>query len=110
MTSYGFPERDWKTFRELREIALERLCERALREFGAVIGNSEKSNHARFRDLYGLIGDRNHDIARAFDGPKRSSMLLQLSIIVCLGLLESEELARFSAETRETIETLAELR
>ncbi len=110
MTSHGFPERDWKTFRELREVALERLCERVLGEIGAVVRNSEKSHHERFRELYGLIRDRNHDVARAFDGPKRSSMLLQLSAIVSLGLLEADELARFSPGTRDTAESLAKLR
>jgi hypothetical protein len=110
MASHSVPERDWKTFRELREVALDRLCERALSEIDAVVRNSEKSNHERFRELYGLVRDRNHDVARAFDGPKRSSLLVQLSTIVSLGLLKSDELDRFTAETRDTIESLAKLR
>jgi hypothetical protein len=103
-------EREWKIFREIREVALDRLCERSLREFSAVIGNTEKSHHERFRELYGLLHDRNHDVARGFDGPQRSSMLAQLSVIHSLGLLEADELSRFSEETRETIESLAKLR
>ena len=46
-------------------------------------------------------------MALAFDDPKRSRMLGQLIEIQGLGLLESEELARFTRETRERVEALA---
>lgn len=108
--SHGIPESDWKVFRELRVVALERLCERILDEAAAVISNSSRTHHERFGELFGLIRDRNHDIARGFDGAKRSAMLAQLSVIHGLALLEPNEMARFSAETRETVESLASLR
>ncbi len=108
--AHGFPESDWKVFRELREVALERLCERILGEAAALISNSNSTHHERFGRLFGLIRDRNHDVARSFDGPKRSAMLAQLAVIQSLGLLEPSEMALFSAETRETAESLANLR
>jgi hypothetical protein len=108
--SHGFPESDWKVFRELREVALERLCERVLNEASTVISNSDCTHHERFGQLYSLIRDRNHDIARGFDGPKRSAMLAQLAVIHSLDLFENSDMARFSAETRETVESLASLR
>jgi len=108
--SHGFPELDWKVFRELREVALERLCERILDEAATLISNPDRTHHQRFGELFGLIRDRNHDVARGFDGPKRSAMLAQLSVIHSLGLLEPADMARFSAETRETVESLASLR
>jgi hypothetical protein len=37
-------------------------------------------------------------------------MLVQLSAICSLGLLEPDELARFSEKTRKTVESLANLR
>ena len=108
--AHGITASDWKVFRELREVALKRLCERALEESRSLISDSTNTHHERFRALFGLVGDRNHDIARAFDGPKRSAMLAQLSVIHSLGLLEPTDLARFSDGTRETIESLANLR
>jgi hypothetical protein len=108
--SHGFPESDWRVFRELREVALDRLCERALNEAEGVISDSSSTFHERFRQLFGLVAGRNHDIARGFDGPKRSAMLVQLSAICALGLLEPDELARFSEKTRQTVESLANLR
>lgn len=104
------PERDWKVFRELREVALERLCERGLGEAKAVIENPDKTHHQRFLELYKVLVDLNRDIGRSFDGPKRSAMIAQLSYIHSLGVLEADELARFSDGTRETLETLANLR
>ncbi len=108
--SHGFPESDWKLFRELREVALERLCERILDDAKDVISDSASSHHERFGRLFGLIRDQNNDIARAFDGPKRSSMLAHLGVIHSLGLLEPGDLARFSVKTRETVESLASIR
>jgi hypothetical protein len=107
---HGIPESDWKVFRELREVALERFCDRALQESRSLISDSTNTHYERFRALFGLVGERNRDIARGFDGPKRSAMLVQLSVIHSLGLLEPTDLARFSDETRETIESLASLR
>lgn len=102
-------ERDWKVFRELRELALERLCERTLDDAVAVVDNPDKTHHERFRELFGLVVDRNKDIARGFDVLKRSAMITQLSVMDSLGLLEADELARFSANTRKTLEFLAKL-
>jgi hypothetical protein len=99
-------ERDWKVFREPREVALERLCERALRDAKAVIESSSKTHHERFLELYTLVDERDRDIARGFDGAKRSAMIGQLAIIHRLGLLEAGEMDRFSAGTRETIEAI----
>lgn len=103
------PERDWKVFRELREVALDRLCERALRDAKAVIESSSKTHHERFLELFGLVGERDRDIARGFDGARRSAMLGQLAFLHRLGVLEADELDRFSASTRETIEALGKL-
>ncbi len=103
------PEKDWKVFRELREVALERLCQRALRDAKAVVEKPATSQRERFSELFALVEERNEQIARGFDDPKRSAMLLQLAFIHRLGLLESQELARFSEGIRARIESLAKL-
>jgi len=104
------PERDWKVFREVRKLALERLCDRVLEEATAVIEDTSKTSHERFLGLFDVLGERNQEVARGFDDPKRSTMIFQLAFIQLLGLLEPEELARFSESTRDTLETLAQLR
>ncbi len=100
-------EKDWKIFRELREVALERLCERALRKARAVVEDPSKPALARFRDLAALVDERQDWIARGFDDAKRSAMLFQLAFLHAIDLVEGEELARFSAATRERVVSLA---
>ena len=46
-------------------------------------------------------------LAQAFNDPRRSRMLWQLAAIHAYSLVEPDELARFTPETREAIESLA---
>lgn len=104
---YGYPESDWKVFRELREVALERFCESVFDGIEAFRQDTHLSHHARYLALFRWLGERNQELALAFNEPKRSQMLGQLTAIRALDLLESEELMRFTRETRERVETLA---
>jgi hypothetical protein len=107
---YGYPESDWKLFRELSEVALERFCKSILDGMEAFRLDRQLSHHERYLTLCNWLGERNQEMAVAFDDHKRSQMLSQLIAIRRLDLLESQELLRFSRETRERLETLAEHR
>jgi hypothetical protein len=97
-------ESDWKIFRELREVALERFCARALEDVSRLAADTEKSARDRYADLYKLVHRRDHDLARAFDDPRRSVALMQLRDIAAKRLLTADELARFSPETRAVLD------
>jgi hypothetical protein len=43
----NFPESDWRVFRQLREVALERFCERVLAKIGSMTTDGTKTFHAR---------------------------------------------------------------
>jgi hypothetical protein len=101
------PESDWKTFRELREVALERFCKRVLGEVPRFGADSDQSYHERYLELFRWLGARNEELAHAFDDPRRSQMLLQLASIYAYGLLEPNEFSRFTPETRERVHLLA---
>ena len=98
------PETDWKMFRKLREVALDRFCARVLEEFESVRVDSSRSNHERYASIFQLLRERDDQMARAFDDPRRSQMVIQLATIYALDLLVPEELARFTPETRTRIE------
>ena len=104
---HEFPESDWKTFRELRQVALERFCKRVLDEVPRFLPDTERSYHERYLELFRWLGERNHELAEAFDDPRRSQMLWQLAAIYAHGLLEPDEFARFTPQTRERIQLLA---
>ena len=101
------PEPDWRVFRELRELALERFYRRVLDEVERLAQDSSRSRAERYRDIYRLFRKRDRALAHAFDDPRRSTMIWQLAAIHHDGLLEPEEFARFSDDTRRAIELLA---
>jgi hypothetical protein len=107
MASHGFPESDWMVFRELRELALDRFCRRALEELEPLRLNPSRTHHERYLDVFRLLQDRDERLGRAFNDPRRSRMIVQLAAIHAYGLLEPDEFARFTPATRGTIEALA---
>lgn len=102
----GIPERDWKAFRKLSAVALERLCERILKGVGRMAAQEGETHHARYLALYQFIDEQNDVMARAFDDPRRSSALFQLAALVALDLVTAEELAAFTPDTQSRVEAL----
>lgn len=94
-------EPDWKIFRQLHPVAVERFCESVLAE--AAKPKAQQSAHERYLDLFRLINERNKEMARLFDGFRRSTALLQLAAIKSAGWLTDEELLRFSQEAQEFV-------
>jgi len=105
---HEFPESDWKTFSQLRLVALERFCKRVLDEVPRFPPDTEQSYHQRYLELFRWLGERNDKLAKAFDDPRRSQMLWQLAAIYAYGLLNPDEFARFTPHTRERIQLLAQ--
>jgi hypothetical protein len=85
---------------------LERFCERALGEVREASVTPDKNFHERFLAVYKLVRERNEDIARGFDDPRRSRAFSQLAVMQSLGLVEPEELNHFSAGVLETLSVL----
>lgn len=104
-----FPESDWRVFRELREVALERFCDRVLIEIDKLSAHSDRSFHDRYIAIYRLLQRRDRELAHAFDAPRRSQAIAQLAVISALGLLEPGELMRFSSATRDSTAALVEI-
>jgi hypothetical protein len=97
------PESDWKLFRQLHPVALERFCERTLSEVGRLAADSGKSAHERYLAMYRLLQRRDKELAQAFDDMRRSTAWHQLAILRSRGLLTDEEFARFSSETQGAV-------
>ena len=102
------PEADWKIFRTLREVALERFCERVLNEVKVLASASDGSFHERYLELYRRIEHRDKELARAFDDARGSKMVEQLVQMRVLHLVDDEVLAKFSPRTRELVAFLAD--
>ena len=48
-------ESDWKHFKRVKEIALERFCAEAMLDFEEAIQKEDPSNHGRYLYLYKLV-------------------------------------------------------
>ena len=99
-------EPDWKLFRQLQSLALERFCQRVLAEVSRLASEAGRSSHERYLAVFALVERRNQELAEAFDNPRRSTALFQLARLQSEGLLSEEEFARFSAETRGLVKVL----
>jgi hypothetical protein len=99
-------EPDWKVFRQLRSLALERFCQRVLSEVGRLASDTSKTGHERYLAVFRLIERRDRELAEAFDDARRSTALRQLACIQAHGLLTDDEMARFSPEAREAVRLL----
>src|SRR5262245_53065912 len=96
-------EPDWRLFRQLHSVALERFCERVISQLQSHASDTRKNWHQRYLAIYNHIHDKNEEMAQAFDNPRRSSAFLQLAVIQRHGLLTPDEFARFSDETRQVV-------
>ena len=100
--SRDLKESDWKLFRRLRAVALDRFCQRVLDEVTRIANDSGRTAHERYLATYQLMRDRDRALADMFDDPRRSTAVFQLTAIHSRGLLTEEEFAGFSPETRES--------
>lgn len=100
------PEADWKVFRQLHPVALERFCAAVLAQAQQLAAPQNRSAHERYLELYRLLDQRNKSCADLFDDFRRSTALLQLVAIKRDGWITDEEMLRFSQETQDFVTTL----
>jgi hypothetical protein len=99
-------EPDWRVLRRLHPLALERFCERVLAEVDRVSRDGAKNHHARYLQIFRIIEQRNGEMVRIFDNPRRSYALTMLAQMRTQGLLTEDEFSSLSPETRGAIQML----
>jgi hypothetical protein len=97
-------ETDWKVYRSLHPVALQRYCDRVLAEVSALVSDTTKTPHERYLALYQMIQDRDERLDQVFDYLRRSTARRQLGQMRLHGLISDEEFARFEPESRRAAE------
>jgi hypothetical protein len=97
---HDIKESDWKHLRQLKAIALDRFCSRALAEIQAASSDPEKTSHQRYQAVYKLVEDRDDELANIFDDLKRSNAMGKLFQMRRASLLTDDEWIGFSDEIR----------
>lgn len=93
-------EANWKHFKKIRLIALDRYCTAILQEAQDICGSESYSSHERYLKLYSLIQKRNKAMKFPFDGLSRSTAPLKLKVMCDMGLVTDEEMQGFSEPLR----------
>jgi len=101
-----FPESDWRRFKEVHALLLERFSARILEELAKQINSKDGTAHDRYLRAFKLIEERNEEMAEAFDDYRRSTADLQLIRMRRLGLLTDAELTGFSEQTQALIRSI----
>jgi hypothetical protein len=103
-------ESDWKVFRRLHGIALERFCQRVLEEVRSATADCDAGYHDCYLKVFALLRRHDKTMASAFNDPRRSTAFILLANINGEGLLTEEELTQFSPDAREAIEAIDRIR
>jgi hypothetical protein len=106
-----FPEADWRKLRALYDDALARLCTSALSELRALLDSADTAGdaHETYLEVYEHLNAVDSRRSTLFDDLRRSTAYFALTAWVRDGLLTDEELASFSADTREVVQQLLDL-
>ena len=103
-------EPDWRIFKGLRKVALERFCERVLGEIAGISSDATKTKHERYLAIYRLVRERDKEIDPIFDYLRRSTAVRQICAFRSHDLLTAQELRQFSPELVKLIEDILEIR
>jgi hypothetical protein len=93
-------ESDWKIFRDIAKVALERFCERTLGEITAVAIATSRGAHERYLEVFKLIDRRDGEIALAFNDLRRSNAIVKLAAMRSRGVVTDEEFQRAESVAR----------
>lgn len=96
-------ESDWKTFKRIRLLALERFSQRVLDDCQRICRDESLSAHERYRALYALLENRDREMSAAFDDFRRSTAKLCLGLMRRQGVVTDEEKMEFSPEVQRGI-------
>lgn len=99
-------ESDWKLFRKLHPVTLERFSKKILNELDLVRADDAKSCHQRYLDIFRLIARRDKELANLFDNLRRSTALMQIAAIYARGLMTEDELSGFSPALIQLVKSL----
>jgi hypothetical protein len=103
-------ESDWKLFRRLHPVALERFCKKVLEEINQATSNCSEDYHQGYLEVFRLIMDRNEQMARAFDDTRRSTAIFLLTNNQGKRFTDGRGVFSVSPETRARVESILEIR
>jgi hypothetical protein len=84
-------ESDWKVFRDLHKVAIDRYYVRAISELQPLVLGNAGTSRERYLKLLKLTDERREELGGLFDDFRRSTALFQMAMICRQNLLTAEE-------------------
>ncbi len=104
-----FPEVDWKRLRSLKDTLLERASQIALQRIKSILAEPNAKGYQSYLGLWDLLQAEDKKIADMFNDLKRSNAFFKMAYMIRYGILQAEELKKFTEETRKLVDELAKL-
>jgi len=100
-------ESDWRKFKELRPLALQRYCQRVIDEVKDVLDKQNPDSHDQYLEVFNIVHGGDKKLARMFDqGFSRSKAFEQLLMYYGDGLLRDDEIEQLSEENCNSIKSI----
>jgi len=107
--SRDIAESDWKVFKKLHSIAMERFFHKAVKEMRPLLDIDGTPPKDQFWDVLNLATQRRKLAADLFDDMRRSTAIFIIAAIARHKLVTDTELAGFSPEARQQIQGLLDI-
>lgn len=91
-------ESDWKTFKKIKEKAVEKFYQNALADFSEIIHDNNEPHHSRYLKLCQSVQESDEELGLIFDGLSRSRASQQLLAMRSRGLADETLLQELSEE------------
>lgn len=102
-------ESDWKVFKKLYPLALERFYDRAVNELQKIVAEDKMNSGDKYHKIYETVQKRDKKLAKLFDGAySRSAAFIQLISYYKEELITQKEVNQLSKENRDRILAIVE--
>jgi len=101
--SRDIAESDWKIFKQLHPVALDRFFKKAVADIRPLLDAKEISAKDQFWDAFDLAKKRREEAAELFDDLRRSTAMLMIAALAAHKLITDQEMAKFSPDLRESV-------
>ena len=100
-------EKDWKHFRKIHNLAVNRFSKETLSNINKIIASKEiESKHEKYLQIYQYIRERDKMLGDYFNGARRSTAKIMILGLRRLGLISNEEFNQFSDDVKKFVNEL----
>ncbi len=98
-----FSENDWKVLRDLREELIDKFCDETLQRVQKLVSEKKDGNLKTYQKVYRYVEKREHILVDKLNDFRRSNAIRKIFGLYQIGLLDDQDLSKFSDSLRSII-------